>query len=75
MIPRSVSRGSWTRGLRTLRALAFEAARFVFAVWLALTLIFLTFQVWSSGLGLLGLPHNPQYAGTAAENIDIFALT
>ncbi len=73
-MPGSESLGSWTRGLRVTRALAFEAVRFVVAAWLALTLVFLAFQVWPGSPALSFFPHNPQYAGTVQQNVAIFAL-
>lgn len=70
----SESAGDWTRGMRVSQAIAFEACRFVVAVWLALTLVFLAFQVWSGGAALSIIPHDPRYVGLIGQNTEIFAL-
>ncbi len=52
----------------------FEIVRSAFAVFLVMTLVFLTFQIWTGSLGFLLNPHDPKYAGLASVNREIFAL-
>lgn len=60
--------------MRPASAIALEALRFVLAILVALTLVFLAFQVWSGSPELSFVPRDPRYAGLAQQNVDTFAL-
>ncbi len=64
----------WSRGLRPLRALAFEACRTAIAAVVVATLVFAIFQIWLGPAGPLLSPHDPKYAGIAAYDRQAFAL-
>ncbi len=76
MIPEPPDRSGvgWSRGLRPSHAIVLEVVRIALGFFLAATLVFLVFQIWSGAGGLWLSPHDPKYAGIAAVDRQIFAL-
>lgn len=74
MLPGAESTSGWTKGMRRPYTVAAEAMRMLVGVLVAVSLVFVALRVLSGNPALGTVPHNPQYAGLAQQNIAIFAL-